>query len=175
VRHSFTIAHTWDGEAIEEHEKVHVELYPLDDGGLEIELSAPFHRDPEPPGDQGPFWGLWDYEVVEVFLVGENGRYLEAEFGPHGHHLLLKLDGPRDIVERELPLTYHAAISGERWKGRARISRAYIPESVVRLNLYSIHGPAEDRRYLAWSPVPGTEPDFHQPSLFPSYQLFEEL
>ena len=174
MRHSFTIAHTWNGEAVEEHEKVHVELYPLDDGGLEVELSAPYHGDPPPEAEPGLLWGLWEHEVVELFLVGADGTYLEAEFGPHGHHLLLRLSAPRQISEKELPAGYHATISGERWKARARISRNCIPSSVTRLNLFAIHGEAGGRRHLAWAPLPGAVPDFHQPARFPEYQLFED-
>ena len=32
--------------------------------------------------------GLWDYEVVELFLLNsDTEEYLELEFGPHGHYL----------------------------------------------------------------------------------------
>ncbi|KAI2795361.1 hypothetical protein BLOT_016842, partial [Blomia tropicalis] len=31
---------------------------------------------------------LYDYEVVEVFLLGSNEHYLEVELGPRGQYLL---------------------------------------------------------------------------------------
>jgi hypothetical protein len=37
-------------------------------------------------------------------------RYIEIELGPHGHHLVLLLDGVRNAVAKLLPIKYNAAI-----------------------------------------------------------------
>ena len=37
---------------------------------------------------------LWEYDVVECFLVGPDGRYLELELGAGGHFLALLFDAP---------------------------------------------------------------------------------
>lgn len=52
----------------------------------------------------GSLDGLWDYEVVEVFFLGRAERYFELEMSPHGHYLALKLQGARNIVEKEVKL-----------------------------------------------------------------------
>ena len=65
---------------------------------------------------------LWDYEVVEAFFLSSNSeRYLELEFGPHGQHLVLLLDGRRNAIRHSLPLEYQATIIGELWKGEAKV------------------------------------------------------
>ena len=65
---------------------------------------------------------LWDYEVVEAFfLTTSTERYLELEFGPHGQHLVLLLDGRRNAIRHSLPLEYQATIEGKLWKGEAKV------------------------------------------------------
>ena len=88
---TYIVSQTWDGARCTPEEEIACTLQCTDDT-LIFEFQAPFHNDPPPP-DSSPqsLWGLWDFEVVELFLVGADGEYLEAEFGPHGHHLLLWL------------------------------------------------------------------------------------
>lgn len=162
------IAETWDGQPIAQAERVQIAYQQTDTGDLEIEIDAPLHGDLAPTADPGPFWGLWEFEVVELFLVGPGGRYLEAEFGPHGHHLVLQLSGPRQIVARELPAQYGVETHGARWRGHARIEAVHVPSPIERINAFAIHGVDESRRYLAYSALPGPAPDFHQPHRFPS-------
>jgi hypothetical protein len=164
---TYTIAHTWDGEPIDGRESVALCLEQTPAGDWEIVIDAPYHDDLPPPAAAGQFRALWEHEVVEVFFAGANGLYLEVELGPHGHHLLQLLDAPRNIVSRELPLEYTATIREKRWTGRAVISTSVLPGGVARLNCFAIHGRDEHRRYLAWSPLPGSKPDFHQPNRFP--------
>ena len=138
---------------------------------LEVHIDAPFHHDPPPSQKAGRLWELWNYEVVEFFLVGKNGHYLEAEFGPHGHHLLLKLDRPRNIVEENLPVQFSTKLEQERWTGHARLSDKLLPKEIEKANFYAIHGTGKSRRYLSWSPLPGKKPDFHQPQVFPKFSI----
>ena len=167
MQRRLVIGHTWDAVAIAENEQVVITLRTPSSGGLGVTIESPFYADPPPPGPPGPLWSLWDHEVVEVFLVGQDGQYLEAEFGPHGHHLVLRLSGPRQIVEREIPVPYVAEIRGARWRGEAHLPAALLPTPVVRFNAFAIYGEGETRRHLAWSPLPGPRPDFHQPARFP--------
>ena len=131
------IASTWDGALIPDDERATVTLRASADA-LIVEVTAQFHGDPPPatPPAPGGTWELWEHEVVELFLVampaddgeGDGGaggrpRYTELELGPHGHHLLLGLDGVRDpSPERALPFgAYEARVEGARWTGRAAL------------------------------------------------------
>ena len=162
------IAQTWDGQHIPDAERAQVSFQRAANGDLSVRVESPFYGDPAPDGPAGAVWGLWDFEVVELFLVGADGRYLEAEFGPRGHHLVLQLAGPRQIVARELPAAYEAVIAEGRWRGEARIEGALVPWPIARVNAFAIHGRGDARRYLAHAALPGPKPDFHQPHRFPA-------
>jgi hypothetical protein len=163
---------TWDGQPVDASERVVIALSATPHA-LSIDVDAPFHGDPPPPGHPGPCWALWEHEVVELFLVGEDDHYTEVELSPHGHHLLLRLAGVRQITERLLPLDFSARIDGARWSGTAMLPWALVPPAPRRLNAFAIHGPAGQRRYLAATPVPGPVPDFHRLACFPRLPIPE--
>jgi len=162
---ALVVAATWDGDPVGPEEAASVRLRREADV-LRLEVDAPFHGDPAPPGAAGPHDGLWDHEVVELFLAGTGAAYVEVELGPHGHHLVLRLADVRRVTERALPLEYRAERLGARWRGSARLPAAWLPPGPLRGNAYAIHGLGAARRYLAAHPVPGTAPDFHQPARF---------
>ena len=155
----------WDGAPAARGEAIRLRL-ALEADALTVQVEAPFWGDPPPAAPPGPTWQLWEHEVVELFLSGPDGHYLELELGPHGHHLALRLHGVRNIVARELPVDYRAQIRGERWEGEARVPCSLLPRGALRLNATAIHGQGEARRYLSWRPLPGARPDFHQPDAF---------
>lgn len=163
-RHRFEIRSTWDGAALRDDEQAWIEIAVGD--ALEVTLEARFHGDPAPATPPGRCFGLWDFEVVELFLLGEADRYLELEFGPHGHWLALRLAGRRQIVDRDVALAFDAERSGGRWRGRARVERTQLPPGLFAANAYAIHGVGPARRHLAWQPVPGPAPDFHRLECF---------
>lgn len=135
--------------------------------GLAIRVDAPFHGDVPPAGPPGPTPGLWAFEVVELFVAGPGQDYLEIELGPHGHHLVLWLEGVRNPVRERLPLELAVERSGARWRAVARTGpQVTLPDAPWRLNAYAIHGGPETRRWLACAPVPGERPDFHRPDRF---------
>ena len=101
---SGTIEYHWDGQPCLSSERVFLKLTHTNEH-LQIDIDAPFHDDPPPPNPPQSYWGLWEFEVVEIFLVGHDGQYLEAEFSPHGHHLLLWLNKPRNILKKHLPFS----------------------------------------------------------------------
>jgi hypothetical protein len=154
------VAQTWDAHPIDDSEQV---VVTLDRGGddLVVEADAPYHGDPRPIAGPGRLDRLWEHEVVELFLVGENEHYLELEVGPHGHYLVLQLWGRRHVERRALLAQYEAVISNSRWRGIARLPVSYLPPDVGRGNAYAMHGVGSNRRYLAAHPVPGEAPDFH--------------
>ncbi len=167
-----SITQRWDGAAAAPEERVSLEL-ELTPAHLRVDCWAPLHGDPPPLGSPGPTPGLWNHEVVELFLFGARGSgepgaevwYLELEFGPHGHYLALQFTGRRARAERgPIALEYRAALEGSRWRGRALVARALLPAGLARYNAHAIHGLGPRRRYLSAVPAPGTAaPDFHQP------------
>ena len=170
---TITIAHLWNGEPAQAEEAVNLTVSTDGSGHLLVSIDAPFYNDPEPKNDVGPTDALWDYEVVELFLVGQNGNFLELELGPHGHHLVLYLERPRTISKSKIPIDYETKIEGSRWSGHARINRAHLPKQLVRFNAFSIHGSDSNRRFLAAHAMPGARPDFHQTHRFPELPVME--
>ncbi len=166
----FLIDKTWDGRAVEPAEAGRVELVSRGEE-VSVLVDAPFHGDPPPPGPPGATDRLWEHEVVEVFLLGRDERYLEIELGPHGHHLALELRGVRRVVRSRLPLGYESRIEGARWRGAATFPRTWLPAGLERGNAYAIHGAGSSRRHLAAHPVPGDAPDFHRLACFGPLRL----
>ncbi len=163
------IRHTWNGAPRPLSGTLQIRSHPR---GWSVEITAPFHGDPPPKGPAGSTPGLWDHEVIELFIVGSDQHYLELEFGPHGHHLVLQLHGRRRVVRQGLPMAYTSRVAGEGWVGSAVIPAAWVPAAEVhRVNAFAIHGVGGDREHLAWHPLPGVEPDFHQISRFPEVVL----
>ena len=163
------IATTWDGQPIAASGCSTVTVTQCAPGFLKIEIQAPYHGDPAPDAPPGRLDGLWTHEVVELFLVAKSGRYLELEFGPHGHYLALILSAPRERADDTLDVAYSAEITGDRWHGSATLQVYQDFVMPARYNAFAIHGQGASRRYLAHSPLPGPRPDFHQPSRFPAF------
>ncbi|MEM9558055.1 MAG: hypothetical protein AAGC60_27610 [Acidobacteriota bacterium] len=169
-RHRFVIDRTWDGRSVPRDDAARVDLVAVT-GGLELRIDSPFHDDPPPPGPPGSTPGLWRFEVVELFLAGaldEAGRrrYTEIEIGPRGHYLVLRFAGPRRSVAEGLELEVETAIDDGRWRARVPLPAGHLPPPPHRAAAFAIHGPPEARRHRAAHPIPGSQPDFHQPELF---------
>mgnify|MGYP000347901837 CR=1 FL=1 len=167
----FSVAQSWDGSPLlPEESPTEFRVLSLE-GALRLEVDAPFYGDPAPSSEPGSTDGLWDFEVVEGFVVGtplHGGEvpYLEIELSPHGHYLALSLCGVRQRKAVLAPLDYTVEWSEHRWKGCAWIPRDWLPSLVWKHNAYAIHGVGDKRRYLAMTPVPGEQPDFHRLSYF---------
>lgn len=80
---SFTISKTWDGQVPEDKSEINIRL-SLTEGNMVIQVDAPFYNDPPLLSPPGSTPNLWDYEVVEVFFLGEDEKYLEVELAPKG-------------------------------------------------------------------------------------------
>jgi hypothetical protein len=113
---------------------------------------------------------LWEFDAVELFFVDEDGQYLEVELGLGGHYLVLGFDAPRHLVADfvDVPFeTHHEVIPDGRWVNGILIPRDLFPTNLKALNAYMIAG----GQFLAYHPLPGAEPDFHKPELFPFARL----
>lgn len=154
----------WDGSAAAPSERISLDLRARA-GALEIAVDAPFHGDPAPPAPPGSTPGLWNFEVVELFLHAPDDRYLELEFGPHGHSLALQLHGVRNLVATvDVAFVAEPPANG-RWRGRAVVAPDLLPPGLARWNAHAIHGEGESRRYLSAFPAAGARPDFHRPDI----------
>lgn len=163
---TLSIGCTWDGRELPAELVAQVTIHPAADG-LRIEVDAPFHGDPAPPGPPGPTPKLWEHEVVEVFAADADRRdhYLEVELSPHGHHLVLQLEGVRVPVAQGLPLSYTAQRRGPRWSGTAHVPGHLLPGRRLAINAVAVWGTGS-RTYASHVPLPGSAPDFHQPERF---------
>jgi hypothetical protein len=112
---------------------------------------------------------LWEYDVVECFLAGEGGRYLEIELGAAGHFLVLSFRARRVRASSHEGLALcveHGAMPGG-WWAALRLPRALLPRGVRAGNAFASAG----GELLAHHPVPGAAPDFHQPDAWPALRL----
>jgi hypothetical protein len=113
---------------------------------------------------------LWEYDVVECFLGGAGGRYLELELGAGGHFLALSFRARRIRSDEHMRLT--PAISHHRGPDGTlattlRVPVGLLPPRVNSIGAFAIAGGV----FLAHRPVPGTAPDFHQPDLWAPARL----
>lgn len=179
---SYTIKKLWDSRCVAEQDHVlvkfeYVENSDTNTQDLQIEVQAPFYNDPHinDTVPKGSMDKLWEYEVVEVFLLGSDERYLELEFSPKEQYLFLQLHGYRNVVKTPLYISnYSAKIDGKQWSGKYVIPSEYIPSDVDKFNAYAIHGTDDARQYLALFPTPFgkfKEPDFHRLDYFQKFEL----
>jgi hypothetical protein len=173
---TLVIGRSWDGALLPEAERSTVRI-GFEGERLRIEVDAPFAGDPAPPGAPGPTERLWEHEVVELFVVGEAAAegdpvpYTEIELSPHGHHLVLRLVGVRNIVEQCLPADFATSVGPQRWRGSASLERSLLPARPVRCNAFRVAGRGADRRFEAMVAVPGDRPDFHRLERFAPWPL----
>ena len=80
----YSIDRTWNNLDLD-HVPAKIRLQPsADNNKLVIDISAKlFNSPPKPEKEQGEFFNLWDYEVVEAFFLSDSGHYVEFEFGPY--------------------------------------------------------------------------------------------
>ncbi|CAG2187818.1 UPF0462 protein C4orf33 homolog,UPF0462 protein C4orf33 [Mytilus edulis] len=138
---------------------------------LTILVESPLFNDPKDPGGLPgqPFDTIWEYEVVEVFLLNDQDNYLEVILSPHGQHYVLIQGGYRNKLKVEMPIEYTTTKEESRWSGKAIIPGSYLPPKVTKWNVYAMHGTGEARQFESLhGDVNGKheKPDFHDLSLF---------
>jgi hypothetical protein len=161
----------WDGTRCPDPRHHGVLWLALAPDALEIGASfgrqAPARLPAAPKGTRVA--NLWEYDVVECFLAGADGRYLEVELGAAGHFLVLEFEAPRrranEHAELAPPLSFRE--DAERWHATLRLPLALVPAGLCALNAFAIAGGG----FFAHHPVPGPAPDFHQPQTFPRAAL----
>ena len=178
---SYTISTLWDNTSVPNDQTIDLKLQFIHNNkgnkDLEIRVLSPFYDDPKIPGNAsiGSMDQLWNYEVFEVFLLGEDNHYLEIELGPKGQYLLLQLHGYRNVTKQGLTLSqYSSHISHNRWTGIAVIPFNYLPKNITKFNAYAIHGSGTKRQYMSLFATPFgkySEPDFHRLEYFGDFEL----
>lgn len=167
------IERRWDGAACPAaHLHGRVEL-AAHGSGLELVASLPHQPEPRipaaPPGSR--VTDLWEYDVVECFLVGRGGGYLEVELGAGGHFLVLSFSAPRVLRHAHetlaLPIDHTSDECG--WRARTRLPWSLVPPDLTALDAFVI----ASGEHLAFAPLPGSAPDFHRPAEFPRAVLDE--
>jgi len=172
----FSIATTWNGEPVN-HSPVELKVSSENETSVRVDVAGPLFNDPGPPPVTSgrPCPELWEYEVAEIFFLGKEDKYLEVELCPHGQHLVLFLNGTRNMVKDKLDLNYTAEIDDARktWKGSAIIPLEYFPPEVTKINAYAIHGSGNGRQYEALYPASKDfhTPDFHRLQFFKNFDF----
>ena len=160
----------WDGSTEPAAPRGVVELSAVD-GGLfvrvTLEQGLPPREPPEPRGTR--IDRLWEYDVAECFLVGDDGHYFELELGAGGHFLALSFSAPRHRSHGHegLALDVRAERSERVWRAETVVPRELLPSKLCAVNAFAIAA----GHHLAYQKVPGTSPDFHQPAAFPALRV----
>jgi len=126
-------------------------------------------------------WGLWNRDVVEVFINPDPERanhYYEFEVAPNNQWIDLVIDldkQPFNDASWNSGFEHATRIDEKNrvWTCEMRIPAASLSADAIaagkewRLNFYRADGPGDDsqRRFLSWSPLPGGR-SFHQPASF---------
>lgn len=173
------ITQTWSGVALAEEQHAFAEVAmpasaadQCKDGAvLTVTVEAPWNGDPPPDAPPGHCEGLWNHEVVELFLIASDGnlatsavRYLEIEFGPHAHYLVIELVGIRQRQRTLVPSSCESRRLGDRWRAVMRMPIHELPASSpgeLSANAFAIRGVGHERLYTACRPTGGDHPDFH--------------
>lgn len=117
-------------------------------------------------------WGLWDYDVVEVFLTRDevNQHYIELQVSALSQKFALLVKKPRLLTESFNPkgsiIKGHRTSTG--FSAQFCVDASDIPgsSSIIKGNFFSCLGPKDGRCYFAKNINIEAEPDFHRPELF---------
>ncbi|NQV90640.1 hypothetical protein HQ487_04545 [Candidatus Uhrbacteria bacterium] len=158
----------WDGSACPDDRLFAQVGLSVNKEGLLVRVEAPMlHEQRIPDAPTGTrVEGLWEYDVVEVFLVGPGHQYLEIELGAGGHFLVLGFDSIRHrehAYEKFAPILRYEKTGEKMWRSSLVIPWKMIPENLRGLNTFAIMS----GQFLAFAPVSGKEADFHQPDKYP--------
>jgi hypothetical protein len=162
------VAHRWDGVPVESAtQNAWVEL-GVGDAALYV-AAGMLHQSPARIPEAAPgsrVDRLWEFDVVECFVVGAEGGYREVELGAGGHHLALAFAAPRvpaeGLAAPSLTVAWTRDAAG--WRAECEVPRAWLPRRIVAANAFAIGG----GEFLAHHPTGGPRPDFHRPDAYPA-------
>ncbi len=127
-------------------------------------------------------WELWERDVVEVFANPQPERvphYYEFEVAPNNQWIDLEIDkekAPFNDAGWDSHFDHATRVDSDQkiWTCEMRIPVSIMNSPVMRagaewrINFFRADGFGgdNDRRFLAWSPIGGTNPSFHAPERF---------
>jgi hypothetical protein len=124
-----------------------------------------------PDSTEGVFQAeLWHYEVAEIFFADADGNhYLEVNLAPNGAWWACRFAQIRQ-AERLQPdfqnVRTSATLTASGWQASIRLPANLLRDfGSPRFNVTAILG-QEKQQFLSHFPLPGKEPDFHQPEAF---------
>lgn len=169
---TLTVDRLWNGDVCpDEHVWAVLEL-SAEQTGLRVKVESPILSEQKIPLDV-PVGSrvdeLWNFDVVELFLVGPGHRYFELELGAGGHFLALSFDRIRHRSNEHKtfePIINHHKTETN-WVSELIIPWTLIPENIRALNTF-VYAAGQ---FLSMSPLPGDKPDFHQPDFYPAAQM----
>lgn len=115
-------------------------------------------------------WGLWEFDVVEVFLTrtGLGMPYLEVQVSPLGQTFALIVKEPRKeyTYPENLQLQVSNQVANGIWKSQIVIPLSQIPGEgdILKGNLHSCLGQTQARQYFGLNI--SDRIDFHRPEYF---------
>lgn len=158
---------------------------------MEIRGFEPIARFELGPPGSGPHWGLWESDVVEVFVadLGSNSArlpYYEFQISPLGQYFELEIRTPRVAVNRDYRsggrwMATRLGDSGDGWDALFRIpwtaigvKHSQVPTEVLG-NVFAILGQGKDKRHLSLFTPAQDQPDFHLPEHFQRISFASDL
>ncbi len=143
------------------------------------------HLKPNPTRDET--WGLWDFDVVEIFVgweLDKINRYKEFEISPQNEFVDLDVDRDKPNAEGTYidwkwngNIEFKNRVDRDRklWVCETRIPWSSIDkrepkiDNELRLNLYRIEGSGDTRKFIAWRPIYNAS--YHTPQAFGRLRL----
>ena len=139
----------------------------------------------ENPSATEETWGLWDYDVVEVFIghdLENINVYKEFEISPQSEWVDLDVDKTKKQMvdwkwNSNMKFSNRVDQANKIWYCEMQIPWKAIAvkpaaaDQLFRLNLYRIEGKGEGRKFLAWRPV--NAPSYHTPERFGKLRLIQ--
>jgi hypothetical protein len=131
-------------------------------------------------------WGLWNKDVVEVFLQLRKfpddikAPYLELQVSPHNQPFALIVTEPRVHFSppKELIFSHEVSVVGRSWITEMKVTlpTELLPKEPIDIEVYGSFFACldqEPREYFALELNPGPTPDFHLPELFLPLKVHE--
>ena len=133
-----------------------------------VRSSCGFHSCDNFGFDYSKNWGLWDFDVVEIFIKRSGEHYLELQCSPLGQTVALLIEKPREkhVIPKTLPVNFTSNIDTE-WKTKISIPLDFIPGDGASIfgGCFACLG-ENPREYYSLNPNPEKSADFHRPELF---------